>query len=253
MKKQNYDHSNKSQQIETEIRKMILSGKGIRENGQFLSERELSEYFKVSRTTIRTALHSLSRQGLLIQMHGSGTFVKDIQNPRYHQSLYSITECAQYYRSQGLTPMIQVLSKEILPATRIVSSYLWIEPGSSVLRIKKLYKANRMIMNVTVSYIALDSFPGAEKCDFRDPIVEVLRASYNAVPRKTENTIEAILPPSEITKDLGVSEATPILLFESVTTGIKDGRYLPLEYYKTYHRTDRLRFSFEQEHEAVRQ
>lgn len=242
----------KNKRLENQIREMINRGEGIDENGRFLSERKLSERFGVSRTTVRNAIRSLCSQGQLVQVHGKGTFIINIQDPRYQQSLYSITECAQYYREQGLTPFIKVLSVGVENATNIVASYLRVQKGDPVLRVKKLFKANRMIMNVTISYISLSSFPNANTANFTEPVVEVLRSLYGAVPRKTENTIEAILPPSEIAHDLQISESTPILLFESVTSGIMNGRFLPLEYYKTYHRTDKLRFNFEQEHEAVK-
>lgn len=241
----------KHQSIEESIHNLLLSGEGVSSSGQLLSERELSELFGVSRTTVRKAIDSLCKQGLLIQYQGKGTFVKNIRDFRYSQSLYSVTRCAQYYEEHGMQPVITVLSQKAVPANDTVASYLKVPKGESVLRIEKLYQANRLILNESVSYLSISDFPNIEHEDFSKPICEVLRAKYRAYPRKTENTIEAVLPSADIARNLRITESTPILLFESLTTGILDGRYLPLEYYKTYHRTDYLRFSFEQEHEAV--
>lgn len=241
----------KHQLIEERIREMILSAEAVDEKGQLISERLLAEKFGTSRTTIRKAINSLQNQGVLISMHGKGTFVKNIKDLRYSQSLYSVTKCAQYYREQNMEPIIDVLSRDIVEANMLIASYLKIEKGAPVLKVRKLFRANRYIFNLTDSYIPLEPFPNLKTCDFTNPICEVLRAKYGAVPRRTENTIEAILPPTDVSEVLNILSSTPILLFEAITTGIVCGKMMPLEYYKTYHRTDSLRFSFVQEHEAV--
>lgn len=241
----------KHQSIEEEIRALILSGESVDADGRLPGERTLAARFGVSRTTVRRALEALCRQGWLIQRPGRGTFLKNFQDFHAAQSLYSVTRCAQNYAELGMEPRVTVLKKEVVPASETIAAYLKVQKGDAVLRLEKLYEANRLILNESVSYLSLRDFPGIERQDFSGPICEVLRAQYGACPRRTENTIEAVLPSAEIAANLGISEATPILLFESLTTGILDGRYLPLEYYKTYHRTDHLRFRFSQEHEAV--
>lgn len=241
----------KHQSIEEAIRGMLATGDGISADGQLCSERELAVRFGVSRSTVRKAIDSLCSQGWLIRFHGKGTFMKNMKDIRLAQSLYSVTRCAQHYEELGMQPLVTVLEQVVVPANQTIASYLKIAEGDPVLKLQKLYQANRMVLNQSVSYIVLADFPGVENQDFSIPICEVLRAKYGAYPRKTENTIEAVLPSAEIAANLKITENTPILLFESLTTGIMDGRYLPLEYYKTYHRTDHLRFRFDQEHEAV--
>lgn len=241
----------KYQLIEERIREMILSEEAIDQNGQLISERLLAEKFGTSRTTIRKAIDALRNQGILISIHGKGTFIKNIKDLRYSQSLYSVTKCAQYYREQNMEPIIDVLSVEVVEANVLIASYLKIEKGAPALRVRKLFRANRYIFNLTDSYISMNLFPNLKTCDFTNPICEVLRARYGAIPRRTENTIEAILPPADVSAALKISSSTPILLFEAITTGIVCGKIVPLEYYKTYHRTDSLRFSFVQEHEGV--
>ena len=241
----------KHQTVEQDIYQMLLTGAGVSQDGRLPSERTLAEQFGVSRTTVRRAIDELCLQGWLIRRHGRGTFIKNIQDMRLSQSIFSVTRCAQHYEELGMQPQVTVLRQEVVPANETIASYLRIRRGDPVLLLEKLYQANRMILNLSVSYLVPADFPGVERLDFSTPICEVLRARYGAVPRKTENTIEAVLPSEEIARRLHITRQTPILLFESLTTGIMDGRSLPLEYYKTYHRTDILRFSFEQMHEAV--
>ncbi|MBQ8584981.1 MAG: GntR family transcriptional regulator [Butyricicoccus sp.] len=236
-------------EIEENIRRMIRSGEGISADGRLMSERELAVTFGVSRTTVRKAVDSLSRQGWLIPRHGRGTFVKDFQDIRYSQSIFSITQCAQTYCERGMEPAVTVLKQEVMQANESIAAHLQIPKGAAVVRVEKLYEANRQVLNVSESFLALSEFPGIERQRFSVPTLEVLENKYSVTPTETTHTIEAVLPSAEIAQKLKIMDDVPILLFESLTMGRMQGRILPIEYFRVYHRTDRLRFHFKQMHE----
>lgn len=239
----------KYQELEEVLQSMIFSGEGVDANGRFLSERRISEMFDVSRTTARKAIDVLCKQGQLVQIHGSGTFVKDISNT---QPLDSITRCSQNYAEMGLHPHNTELEHEMIPASKYMANCLKVEEGSPVFCIKKLFMADRMVFNESISYISAVNFPGIEHTDFvSTPMLEIFRAKYHAYAKKTDHAIEAVLPPREVSDHLNISPKTPVILFESVSSGIMDGRIIPFEYFKTYYRTDFIRFGYSQKHEAV--
>lgn len=163
----------KYQLLENALRELILSGEGISENGQFMSERAISQMFSVSRSTVRRATYSLCSQGYLSQIHGKGTFIKSIKDT---QSLYSITRSAQNYTEMGLHSSIDVLCQREIPSSEYIASCLKIAKGDPVLYVEKLFRANRMTMNLTRSYLPATHFPEIKSANFaKTPIVELLQ------------------------------------------------------------------------------
>lgn len=229
---------------------LINGGEYFHTDGRFLSEREISERYAVSRTTVRRAILDLRRQGYLLSIHGKGTFVKSLNRS---QPLQSIVRCSENYTEIGMIPSKQILKKAVIAANKTVAVNLDIETGEKVLCLDILYKGNRTTFNETISYIPVRRFPGIESADFDEtPILEILRAKYDAQPRRTENSIEAVLPTRRLAGHLNITQTTPLILFESVTSGSYKGQYIPMEYFKCYYRTDTLRFSFSQNHDEIR-
>lgn len=240
----------KYEMLEKALCEMISSGEGITPNGQFLGEREISQRFGVSRTTTRKAIDSLCKQGLLVQFHGKGTYVKGLQKTI---PLESIMRCAQQYEEMGLCPQTSILYHRTVPASQLVAKRLQIQEGAPVLTYAKLFKGDRKIFNETVSYVSIERFSGIERENFKEiPLLEVLRARYAAYVKETVHTIEAVIPPEDVAENIQVEDKTPVILFESVSSGVKDGQYIPLEYFKTYYRTDFIRLQFSQKHDGYR-
>jgi GntR family transcriptional regulator, transcriptional repressor for pyruvate dehydrogenase complex len=65
------------EEVVTQIHDLIREGK-LKAGDQLPSERELSETFKISRTSVREALRTLETKGLIISRTGMGNFVADL-------------------------------------------------------------------------------------------------------------------------------------------------------------------------------
>ncbi len=73
------------EEIVAKVKSMIEDGK-LNTGDQLPSERELSEFFKVSRSSVREALRTLESQGFLESRQGDGTYIarqpiEDLVNP----------------------------------------------------------------------------------------------------------------------------------------------------------------------------
>ncbi len=234
-------------QLETELISLINAGSETAKDGRFITEREISERFDVSRNTVRRAISNLCKQGYLLQIHGKGTYVKGSWQTH---PIYSVTRCDRNYGEMGLSSSRTVLHQSKTVASKSIAARLKIEEGDPVLFLQMQYRGDRTVFNVTSSYIPIARFPGIEKTDFSAlPLADLMQSQYGAYRKKTENTVDAILPPAEIAEHLEISPDTPVILFESVTSGTINNAYCPFEYFKCYYRTDIMRFHFTQEHE----
>jgi GntR family transcriptional regulator len=77
-------------QIESTLRERIVSGR-YRAGGPFPTDELLRQEFGVSRATVRLALDTLHREGLIVRYPGRGSFVNEVQERartlRFHGSV----------------------------------------------------------------------------------------------------------------------------------------------------------------------
>jgi GntR family transcriptional repressor for pyruvate dehydrogenase complex len=71
-----YKAGSTAEVVRRRIQLMIESGE-LKPGDKLPAERELAEHFKVSRASLRAALHSIAGMGLLQFRHGSGTYITD--------------------------------------------------------------------------------------------------------------------------------------------------------------------------------
>ena len=87
-------------QLKRWIEEAVASG-AIRPGDALPSERDLALKVDVSRVTVRKAVQHLVRDGILVQKHGSGTFVAP-QPHRVEQSLSQLTSFAEDMARRGM-------------------------------------------------------------------------------------------------------------------------------------------------------
>ncbi|MCL4459445.1 MAG: FadR family transcriptional regulator [Chloroflexi bacterium] len=78
-----------SEDIALQIRDLIASGQ-LQPGDRLPPERELAEYFGVSRASVREAMRTLELLGLVESKHGDGTFIREGSIEGLAQSLSSI-------------------------------------------------------------------------------------------------------------------------------------------------------------------
>jgi GntR family transcriptional regulator len=99
-------------------------------------------------------------------------------------------------------------------------------------------------LNLTKSYIPYKYVEGIENHNFcTESLYKVLREEYQIELVKSIRTVEAILANEELAEDLEIPENAAILKFDGqVTAKLPSKEVVILEYFRTYYRTDKVKF-----------
>ena len=142
------------------------------------SERELSERYGLSRTTVRLALQELERLGLIVRQHGRGTFVADrsAQTTNLMQS-YSFTE---QMRELGRDPMTTILEFCDVEADKNLAEHMGVRLGEKLFKLKRLRSADGMPMMVERSYLPVRKFLSLKRPQLEcKPLYDVIEKDYH--------------------------------------------------------------------------
>jgi GntR family transcriptional regulator len=101
------------------------------------SERDLAVKADVSRVTVRKAVQHLVRDGVLVQRHGSGTFVAP-PTPRVEQSLSQLTSFTEDMARRGMAVRALWLDRGIYAPSPEETVTLGLSAGDHVARIARL-------------------------------------------------------------------------------------------------------------------
>ena len=105
------------------------------------SERDIAQKADISRVTVRKAVQDLVRSGVLVQRHGSGTFVAP-RVARVEQSLSLLTSFTEDMARRGMTVRSQWLDRGVYPPSPDEMMVLGLSPEQRVSRIARLRIAN---------------------------------------------------------------------------------------------------------------
>ncbi|KMY51493.1 hypothetical protein AC625_19720 [Peribacillus loiseleuriae] len=231
-------------QLKEKIIKLI-DEKELKVNDAIPSEPMLTEKYNLSRTTVRKALDDLVNEGYLYRVHGKGTFV---DGRKIEQGLVNLSSCTEDMNRMGLSSQYVLLKQEIKSATPTLRSNLNLLQEGNVFHIERVMYGNESPVNVTKSYIPYQYVKGIEKYDFeKESLYKVLKETYNIKIIDAVRSFEAVLSDLDNSKKLGINEGVPLIMFEGqVKAQLPDESIVQLEYFKTYYRTDQVKFYINQ-------
>lgn len=167
------------------------------------SEPELCRTYQVSRITVRQALASLQRRGLVVRGRGKGTFVRDVELTASARSVSSFTaEMDQ----MGVVAGSRVLEVGEVPATTEVAKALQLGEGETVLRLVRLRTGDGRPIGVQTTHLVADLVPGLAR-DVGDDssLYTLLRQRYGIVPLEAVETFRVTGVPARWSEVLEVS------------------------------------------------
>ncbi|MCG6156540.1 GntR family transcriptional regulator [Rubinisphaera margarita] len=206
---------------------------------RFLTEREISEKFQVSRATANKALASLVSEGLLEFRRGIGTFVRRDLIDYDLRSLVSFTEKA---RAAGKKPKTTVLTFRRLEAGTIdceIREALELDSDERVWELERLRLADGVPVILEHRYVVTSFCPKLTRTQAAGSLYQALTGPHGIEIAGADEVIRAVLLPRKEAALLEVTARAPA--FEVTAVGYtKDAR--PLWWERTLYRGDQYEF-----------
>jgi GntR family transcriptional regulator len=222
-------------QIERVLRARIQSGEW-EADAPIPPEMILTQRFGVSRTTIREALRSLTKDGLIARYRGRGSFVR-ARPPKPH-ARRRITNLVLGYQVQ-----IKVIKVESVPAPGHIAEPLAVPRGTPLTRFVRVELVDGGPLGVAVNYMSEDVGRRIRPRDLQHlSMLEFLRDRLRLDLGPIRQSIEAQLPDAEVAGLLGIDLTQPVLFIRLL---VPDTAGKPVEICDTYYRADRYRYEVE--------
>lgn len=234
-------HSDQSAPLYHRIRQALseqIKDGRLAPGAQLPTEQELMGRYQVSRTTIRQALDSLARDGLIFRKRGKGTFVA---RPFLPMPLTRLTSFYEDMVALGLKPSTKCLSLREVKAPGEAADRLAIEPGTPVTAIECLRFANEEAILYTRTYLLREIGSRLDARQVEATSLYALLEDFLDVPLvEGEYVIGATKAEKAVARALGIPGGAPLLLVER-TTFTRDLK--PITFDLRYQRADSIRYA----------
>ncbi|MCW8130852.1 MAG: GntR family transcriptional regulator [Planctomycetota bacterium] len=217
----------------------LLKSKEFKVGDRFMTEREVSEQFRVSRATANKALSNLVAEGVLEFKKGVGTFVRGGVLDYDLQSLVSFTDKA---RAAGKVPSTKVLAFATVAAEQAgaeVARALAAAPGEPLYLMERLRLADGLPVILERRFVPVRFCPDLSERDVAGSLYALWTRTFKLAIDGADQQIRAVALSGERARQLGVAEGSAGLLV--LSTGYLSGGE-PLWWEETYYRGDAYEF-----------
>lgn len=202
------------------------------------TEKDLSEIFEISRTTVRQAITELVQEGWLYRIKSKGTFVSRPKiNQSFVQALGSFND--QIIKS-GRTPHTELLNFKVMTPPEHVAKELKLQEDDKVIYIHRKRCADNEPIVMVKTYLPYN------KCSFvlehnlaEESLYPILATNEVTHIYKIKRLIEAVNATEYDVKNLEIKRGKAIQQFISVGSNMFDD---PIEYSLARYRGDRNSF-----------
>jgi GntR family transcriptional regulator len=216
-------------------------------NQQLPNEFEVAKMFGVSRTTVRSAFSELTREGLLRQRPGQGTFVI---GPRPEADLSRVQDLMTGLLALGPGSAHRPVHESIRPATADIARLLGIPPRSKVREIVRLRLERGEPILIAKYHMPADRVPDLCAEDFAGEVPYAVLAKRCGIKIARGRTwLEPTVADEYEAKLLGIAVHSPCMLIRRL---LEDEDQRVVISTKMLLRGDKCRYviSWEQQHQA---
>lgn len=223
-------------QIEQWLMGAIASGE-LAPGKRLPPEHHLATTLGVSRMTLRQALDTLERRGLLARTVGrrGGTFVVQ---PKVECDLTTLIGFTDQLRRRGMTPGARVVNAAEEAASPAIAKALDLAENDPVYMIARVRLANEQPLALERSLFPARRFPGLLGKALGGSLYALLEESYGLRPQRALESLESVRARASEARLLDVRPGTALMLIER-TAYAADG--VPVEFARDLYRGDRAR------------
>jgi len=203
------------EKIKDHILQNINSGEWSQDQ-RMPSENDLVSTFGVSRMTINRALRELTESGILVRVHGVGTFVAP---PKPQSALLEIRNIAAEIRSRGSRHRAEMIRLESLKSNSEFTRAFELQTPRRIFHSIVIHFENDIPVQVEERYVNRDLAPDYEKQNFNE------RTTFDYLQKKiplteVEHVISSIGADAETATRLSIARGDPCLfLFRRTWSG----------------------------------
>ena len=206
-------------------------------NFKLPSEIELAETLGISRGSLRKTIGLLIAKGLLVQVHGKGTFV----SPNIFEQSWAgrLSTVADELRIKGVPFSTETLTKQLLPAPGKVAAQLDLPAGETMFYLKRLRRVDGKPILLAESYFAASRYGQLMDADFdTNPLMETVDRLFGISPYWADYTIAIVRADADIARHLEINVGNPVLFHDVVHY---DDNNEKIDYMRGYFHADRFR------------
>ncbi len=186
------------------------------EHYKLKSETDLAAELGVNRGTIRNAFKTLIEEGLLVRIHGRGTFVraKTIEQP-LADNFITFSEGLVL---EDITYETRVLEQAIMSPDQRIASLLSVPVGAKVLFLKRIRSVGNEPLILLENYVSLSFCPGIEQTDFEhQTLFGTLEDQYDLKIDWGRRVFEARQADEAIAQALAISLCDPVMYVRQIS------------------------------------
>ncbi len=223
-------------QLETILRKKIASG-DYPPDIPLPSEDALAGEYKVSRITVRQALSSIEKDGLVIRQRGKGTFVSkkadSLELPRFTGSIEDLV-------MMGKRTKTKVIGSAWIDPPEIIRDRLGVK-DDKVLRIEKIRYVEGGSFSHVFNYLPPEI---GKKLPMElvtsKPMLMILEDDLGVRATEADQSVEATIADADVASLLDIRVGAPLLKAERT---VYDAKGNPVEYVSVVYRADKYAFT----------
>jgi DNA-binding GntR family transcriptional regulator len=226
------------QQIKDWMRQQITAGIWP-EHFQLKAEIDLADEMDVSRGTVRKAIEELIAEGLLVRIHGRGTYVasRAVEQPLAER----LIGMSEDLISRNIPFETRVIEQSVIEAPERIQSLLSLGPQGRVFLLRRVRYVAQGPLVLLHNYVVYDRCPGIEEVDFEEyRLFQTIEGRYGLKLDWGLRTFEAQSADDYKAQHLDISECDPVMYLQQIVY-LNDGS--PIELSDVWFRADRFKLT----------